>query len=69
MDVMPSGKVTVRSYFHADSPEETEMLLEQAVAEGADVIFTTTPQLSRPTLRVALKYPRVRFLNCSVDTP
>ena len=64
-----AGQVTVRSYFHADSPEETEMLLEQAVADGADVIFTTTPQLSRPTLRVALKYPRVRFLNCSVDTP
>ena len=64
-----AGQVTVRSYFHADSPEETEMLLEQAVADGADVVFTTTPQLSRPTLRAALKYPRVRFLNCSVDTP
>ena len=64
-----AGQITVRSYFHADSSEETEMLLEQAVADGADVVFTTTPQLSRPTLRAALKYPRVRFLNCSVDTP
>ena len=62
-------KVTIRSYFHADTPEEAEALLEKAVAEGADVVFTTTPQLSRPTLRVAVKYPKVRFLNCSVDAP
>lgn len=62
-------QVTVRSYFHADTPEAAEAILDQAVAEGADVIFTTTPQLSRPTLRAAVKYPKVRFLNCSVDAP
>ncbi len=62
-------KVTVRSYFHADSPEQTEKLLDQAVASGAQVVFTTTPQLSRATLKAAVKYPKVRFLNCSVDAP
>lgn len=62
-------KVTIRSYFHADTPEEAEVLLEQAVADSADVVFTTTPPLSRPTLKVAVKYPKVRFLNCSVDAP
>jgi len=62
-------KVTTRSYFHADSPEQAEEILEQAVEEGADVVFTTTPQLSRSTLRLAVKYPKVRFLNCSVDAP
>lgn len=61
--------LTVRSYFHADSPQLAEKLLEQAVEDGADVVFTTTPQLSRSTLRMAVKHPRVRFLNCSVDTP
>ena len=63
------SKVKVRSYFGADTPELAEELLEQAVKEGAEVVFTTTPQLSRPTLRIAVKYPKVRFLNCSVDTP
>lgn len=67
-DVM-GEKVTVSSYFHADTQEQAEALLEQAVEEGADVVFTTTPQLSRPTLKMAVKYPKVRFLNCSVDTP
>ena len=62
-------KVTVRSYFHADTPEEADAILEQAVAEGADVVFTTTPPLSRPTLKAAVNYPKVRFLNCSVDAP
>ena len=63
------SKVNVRSYFHADTPQQTEALLEQAVADGADVVFTTTPQMSKATLRIAVKYPKVRFLNCSVDTP
>ncbi len=61
--------VTVKSYFHADTPEQAEALLEQAVAEGADVVFTTTPPLSTPTFRMAVKYPKVQFLNCSVDAP
>ena len=62
-------KVTIRSYFHADTPEQAEVLLEQAVADGADVVFTTTPPLSRSAFKAAVKYPKVRFLNCSVDSP
>ncbi len=62
-------QVTVQSYFHADSPEQTEAILHKAVADGADIVFTTTPQMCRTTLKVALAYPKVRFLNCSVDAP
>lgn len=62
-------QVTARSYFHADTPEQAEALLEQAVADGAQVVFTTTPQLRRPALKAAVRYPKVRFLNCSADTP
>ena len=62
-------RVVIRSYFHADSQEQAEQLLDEAVEEGAQVVFTTTPQLSRATLKAAVKYPRVRFLNCSVDAP
>ena len=64
-----AGKVTTRSYFHADTPEEAEEILDQAVAEGAELVFTTTPQLCKATLKAAVKHPKVRFLNCSVDTP
>lgn len=64
-----ADQVTVRSYFHADTAGQAEMLLDQAVADGAELVFTTTPPLLRSTLKAALKYPKVRFLNCSADTP
>ncbi len=62
-------QVSVEHYFHADTPQETEEKIEQAVAEGAQVVFTTTPKMSRAALKMAVKYPKVRFLNCSVDAP
>ena len=62
-------KVTVRSYDHADSTQQTEGLLNQAVEEGAQVVFTTSPQLSRATLKAAVKHQKVRFLNCSMNLP
>ena len=61
-------KVTVRSYMHADTPEETDALLEQAVLDGAEIVFTTAPPHLRSTLRAAVKHPSVRFLNCSTGT-
>ena len=61
-------QVKVREYRHADTPEETLALLDQAAAEGADLIFTTTPLLLGATLKAAVKHPKVRFLNCSAGT-
>ena len=62
-------RITVRSYYDANTAELTEQRIEQAVADGAQVVFTTAPLLSRATLKAAVKYPKVRFLNCSVDQP
>ena len=62
-------QISVTSYFYANTEEETNRLLELAVAEGAQVVFTTTPQMGRATLRAALKYGKVKFLNCSVNVP
>lgn len=63
------NKLTVRSYFNADTPEEATRLLEEAVKDGAQVVFTTAPLLRAPTLKAAIEYPKVQFLNCSVDQP
>ena len=62
-------QVTTRSYFDANNAEAAEKAIDQAVEEGAQVIFTTAPMLSRPSLKAAVKYPKVRFFNCSVDQP
>ena len=60
-------QLIVRSYFGAANSDLAEQLIQQAVEEGAQVVFTTAPPLSRPTLKAAVKYPKVRFFNCSVD--
>ena len=62
-------KVRVRSYFDANTLELAVEAIEQAVADGAEVVFTTAPLLSRATLKCAIKYPKVRFLICSVNQP
>lgn len=62
-------KILVRSYYDASTPEQTEVLLEQAVEDGAQVVFTTSAPLRREALKMAVKYPKVRFFNCSVDQP
>ena len=61
--------VTVRSYFNADTEELAQQLLEQAVADGADVVFATSPRLVEPCLKASIRYPKVRFFSCSVQTP
>ena len=57
MQTVLGPDVTVRNYFNANSPEETDKLLEEAVRDGAQVIFTTAPVLNRSTLKAAVKYP------------
>ncbi|MBQ7415434.1 MAG: BMP family ABC transporter substrate-binding protein [Oscillospiraceae bacterium] len=69
LEAVMGDAVTTRSYFGADTPEQVEAALEQAIADGAQVVFTTTPQMGRPTLKAAVKHPKVRFLNCAVDIP
>ena len=61
--------VTCRSYFGANTPEKGEEQLRLAIAEGADVIFTTTPPLIAPSLKISVEFPRVRILNCSLHMP
>ena len=63
------SKITVRSYFNASTPEQAELAIETAVMEGAQVVFTTAPPLRRATLKAAVAYPKIRFLNCSVSQP
>ena len=61
--------IVAKSYCNANTPEDMDRLLEQAVADGAQVVFTTAPRLSRATLKFAVKYPKIQFYNCSVDQP
>lgn len=42
--------------------------LEAVIADGYDVIFTTTPQLLSACLKTAVAYPDAKILNCSLNT-
>ena len=42
--------------------------LEEAIAEGSNVIFTTSPLLLPASLRAAVDHPEVTILNCSLNT-
>ena len=62
-------KVECRSYFGADTLALGEEKIEEAIRDGATVIFTTSPMLSRASLKLAVKYSKVRIFNCSVSQP
>lgn len=52
----------------ADAPETTmDMVVEEMLAEGAQVIFTASDEFEEDTLLVAEKYPDVVFVNVSGD--
>ena len=52
----------------ADKPEATvEGVVDEMVADGAKVIFTTSDEFEEDTLAVADKYPDVVFINISGD--
>ena len=67
LESVMGDKIVTESYFDAETPELCEEKIEQAVANGAHVVFTTAPLMSHVTLKMAVKYPKVNFLNCSVD--
>ena len=62
-------KVVCKSYFDANTVALAEEKIEEAIQDGATVIFTTSPMLSRASLKMAVKYPKVRIFNCSVSQP
>lgn len=48
--------------------ENIDSLLEDAVNAGCDLIFTTTPPFAQASVKAAIANPKVRILNCSLNT-
>lgn len=63
------GAVQTMAYFNAKPGVDAEAKIGNAVADGADLVFATTPPLVGACLRAAAHYPDLRILNCSVDMP
>ncbi|MBQ0000998.1 MAG: BMP family ABC transporter substrate-binding protein [Clostridiales bacterium] len=66
LDEVFADEIETVSYFNA-TEENADALLEQAIAAGADIIFTTAPPLLKASLKAALEHPNVKILNCSLN--
>jgi basic membrane lipoprotein Med (substrate-binding protein (PBP1-ABC) superfamily) len=60
--------IITRSYFQATSTEDQTQCFEQAIADGNTVIFSTSPRLLGTSIKYAMKYPKLKILNCSLNT-
>ena len=60
--------VEVSSYFGADTQEREMECFEQAIVDGNTIIFSTSAKLVGTSMKYALDYPKLHFLNCSLNT-
>ncbi len=62
----------IRTHVYQDVPvgddAASQAVIEQAVSDGCQIIFTTSSKLLSASLRAAVENPKVRILNCSVNT-
>ena len=63
-----SEMIVFESLNSADKPEATlEGVVEEMVADGAKLVFTTSDEFEEDTLAVAKKFPDTTFINVSGD--
>lgn len=60
------GRLKTMALDNAGTEPEIENAVEQAVAAGCNMIFTTGPQMADQSVRSAIRHPEVRFYNCSI---
>ena len=48
--------------------ENIDSLIEEAIASGCNLIFTTTPAFVQASVKAAIAHPETRILSCSLNT-
>lgn len=66
-DVFGSA-IETSSYILSEIESDGEQVLEQACADGNDIIFTVTPQLIKASIKVAAAHPHIKILNCAPNS-
>lgn len=69
LEEVMGGRVKILVCNNAGTGERAESVMEEAIAAGAQVLFTTTAPLIRACRKIAAQYPNVRILNCSISMP
>jgi basic membrane lipoprotein Med (substrate-binding protein (PBP1-ABC) superfamily) len=68
VDEILGDEVITTSYFQADTPEDEIRCFEEAIGDGNTVIFSTSPKLLNVSTKYAINYPKLKILNCSLNT-
>lgn len=63
---LPDEVETIR--FENVTLDNVEFFIGEAILEECNVIITTTPSFAHASVKAAIEHPKVRFLNCSVNT-
>ena len=66
VEAVLGDRVTCQTYYGA---QNAEAVMEEAVKDGAQVIFGTTPSLIGACRKIAAAHPDVRVLSCSISMP
>lgn len=61
------GLVDAVKFEDCDTDEKITHAIDAAAADEDELIFTTSPAMMPATLRSAIHYPKIRFLNCSIN--
>ena len=69
LEAVMGDRVTIQTFHSATLESGADEAMEEAVANGAQVIFASTPTLIGACRRAAAKHPNVRILNCSAAMP
>ena len=61
-------RVKTTVYEHAEYSQNPEQVLECAIEDGNEIIFTIAAQLANASARAAIKHPKIKILNCSTNS-
>lgn len=65
LEKVMGDQVQTISVYHVPETMEAYSSLLELVEQGCQVIFSTSPAMINATLKIALEYPGIVFLNCS----
>ena len=61
-----NGKIKTMAFDKADTDADVEAAIEEAIANGCSLIFTTAIQMVNQSVRSAIQHPKVKIFNCSI---
>lgn len=61
-------EIDTRAWFEVNTPEQEMEAMEEALKQGYNVIFTTSPEMLRSSIRFGAAHPDIKMFNCSLNT-